>query len=159
MPDLPAQIVLPPMTPDAANATAGWAMGLQQTLTRLWAQLHFVVNGLSKVDTLANRRSTPIFNEAFFTASNTKQTFAGVAGVWENVGPRRGSATILAAATTVAVTLSPAEPDANYRLSLSTNYSHGGLWWTLKATTGWTINAATAAPGGGATVDWTLTRD
>ena len=75
------------------------------------------------------------------------------------VGPRRGSATIAAAGTSVAVTLSPAEADANYRLGLTTNYDNGGIWYTSKAASGFTVNVKTAAPGGGATVDWTLTRD
>ena len=59
----------------------------------------------------------------------------------------------------VAVTLSPAEADTSYRLTLSTNYNAGDLWWTSKATSGFTINTETVAPGGGATVDWLLTRD
>ena len=90
--------------------------------------------------------------------SDTKQLFAGVAGAWENPGPRRGTATILAAATSVAVTLSPAENAATYYLELSANFNNGGLWWTLKATGGFTVNCATAAPGGGGTVDYTLWR-
>ncbi|HAM54126.1 MAG TPA: hypothetical protein DCQ64_01395 [Candidatus Rokubacteria bacterium] len=159
MPNLPSQPILP--GPDAPEGPSlkRWGEGLVATLRRHWVQLTYVVNALSLVDTLANRTSTPGINHIFFTASDTKQTFVGVGGAWENVGPRRGSATLTAGNSSVAVTLSPAEADTSYRLTLSTNYNAGDLWWTSKATSGFTINTETVAPGGGATVDWLLTRD
>lgn len=159
MPSLPRQATFP--GPEQADLPGfkRWGEAIAAALRHQWTQLTYVVNALSLVDTLANRTSTPGINHILFTASDTKQTFVGIAGAWQNVGPRRGSATITAGNTSVSVTLSPAEPNANYRLSLSTNYDHGRMWWTNKAVGGFDVTVITAAPGGGATVDWLLTRD
>ena len=130
-----------------------------QALSSEFDKLIFVVNTLSRVDTLANRSATPALDHIFFYASDTKQSFVGSAGAWENVGPRRGSATIADSGTTVAVTLTPNEPDANYGVYTEVGFDTGGWWITSKATTGFTININTAASGGNGGVRWTLVRD
>ena len=158
MPSLPQHPQLPP-EPGGTTPIERWAASFQRAFQRMWTSALYVLNALCKIDTLANRPTLPDLNEIFFYETNSKALSIGSAGVWEQVGPRRGSATILAAATSVAVTLTPNEPNTSYRISLSTNYDHGRMWWTSKATTGWTVNVATAAPGGGATVDWLVLRD
>lgn len=158
MPNLSQQVILPPRVPPGPVPHT-WVASFYSALVRLWTQLIYVVNALSKVDTLANRPDTPDIDHIFFTASDTGQTFVAIDGEWEPVGPRHGSVAMGAAASTAAVTLSPAEPDTDYRVSLSPSYNAGGLWYTTKATTGFTVNAATAAPGGGGTIDWFLQRD
>lgn len=135
-----------------------WLGGLAITLQRAWGLLTATVNGLCKVDTLANRPGTIYQNELFYIASNTKQLFASVAGAWENVGPRRGSATFAATETTNTVTLSPAEANANYRLVLTGTWD-STLRYGSKAAGSFVITAGTAAPGGGGTVDYLLVRD
>lgn len=135
-----------------------WGDGLVASLRRLLTMMLHTVNALSIVDTLANRTSTPGQNHILFTASNTKETFIGVSGAWQMVGPRRGSVTMTSGATTAAVTLSPATADTSYRLALTPSWNAGSIWYTAKATTGWTVNVTTA-PGSDSTVDWLLTRD
>ena len=103
----------------------------------------YILNALSQADTLANRTALPDIDHILFYASDSKQTFVGTAGAWQNVGPRRGSATISAGSSTVAVTLTPNEPNANYRISLTGSAEIGGLWYTSKAASGFTINMAT----------------
>lgn len=164
MPGLPQQPLLPP-TPTRAEARLdpaklhAWAESFTRAFARLWTTLTYVLNALCKVDTLANRPATPTLDEIFYFADNSKELFVADSGAWQMVGPRRGSATIAASGTSVTVTLSPAEANANYRLGLTTDYDNGGLWYTSKLAGSFVINVKTAAPGGGATVDWSLTRD
>lgn len=158
MPELPNNPLLPQHPAGGAPETKTWTSSFMHTLGRIWAELIFVVNALCKVDTLANRRSTPEMNEGFFAASDTRQLFVGISGTWENLGPRRGTATVAEAATTVAVSLSPAEPDDSYVVNATPEDNLGSVWITSKATSGFTINVSTAAGAGGDTVGWTLWR-
>lgn len=158
MPSLPQQPILASPHGATGPELRAWGDGLVASWRRMWTMLTFTLNALSKVDTLANRTTTPGQNEIFFTTSNTKETFIGVAGAWQMVGPRRGSVTMTSGATTAAVTLSPATADTSYRLSLTPSWNAGAIWYTAKATTGWTVNVGTA-PGADSTVDWSLTRD
>lgn len=159
MPQLP-EVARFPAIPKGADPAGivHWAQALAVTLTQLWRNMVYTYNALFRIDTLANRTTTPDLDESFFAASDTKQLFGGVSGAWENLGPRRARATVVEAATTVAVTLSPAENATTYILSLTPSYDAGRVWYTAKATSGFTINVATAAPVGGGTVDWTLWR-
>lgn len=158
MPALPQQSIL--LSPDGATGPAlvQWGAGLVASLRRVLTMVIHTLNALSITDTLANRTATPGQNHILFTASNTKQLFVGVAGAWENAGPRRGQATVAEAATTSAVTLSPAENLTTYILTFLPSYDAGRIWYTSKATSGFTVNVTTAAPAGGGTVDWTLWR-
>lgn len=159
MPQVPEILLLPPVPDEAKDiALAKWGGELLRAITRMWVEMTYTYNALCRVDTLANRTSTPDLNESFFIASDTQQVFGGVAGAWNNAGPRRARATVTASGTSVAVTLSPAENAATYSLTFAPSYNAGAVWYTAKATTGFTINVATAAPAGGGTVDWTLWR-
>lgn len=84
MPDLPSNPLLPQHPFGGDPTTKTWAAALLRTLTRLWSDIISVVNALSDVDTLANRRSTPDINEIFFTATDTDQLFIGVSGAWRH---------------------------------------------------------------------------
>lgn len=158
MPRLPQQPIL--ASPDGTTGPElrAWGDGLVASIRRLWTMLTYTVNALCRVDTLANRTSTPTINEIFFVASDTLQLFVGVAGAWQNAGPRRARTTIAESATSAAVTFSPAENAATYSLTFAPSYNAGAVWYTAKATSGFTINVSTAAPVGGGTVDWTLWR-
>ena len=158
MPGLPQAPQLPP-EPSGTTPVERWGVSFQRTFRHLWTAAIYVVNAICKTDTLANRPSTPDLDETFYYETNSKALSVGSAGAWEQVGPRRGSATILAAATSVAVTLTPNEPAVTYRVVFGANFNNGGLWLTLRATTGFTINSATAAPGGGGLVDFLILRD
>jgi hypothetical protein len=68
----------------------------------------------------------------------------------------RGTATLAAATTTIAVTFPTAEADANYRIALEAPYN-ATLWVTDKTTTGFTINAS-VAPGSNTVIAWLLWR-
>lgn len=140
------------------TALSEWIVGLGRGLQRAWTTLTATVNGLCKADTLANRAATIYQNELFFIASDTKQLFASVAGAWENVGPRRGSASVGAGLSTATVTLSPAEADANYRVMLTANWGTT-VSYASKLAGSFVINTGTVAPGGGGTVDYLLVRD
>lgn len=158
IPDLP-QVKRPSAQQDVTlSDVQQWSRVLVASLSRLWTNMAYTYNALLRVDTLANRTATPDLDESLFVTSDTNQLFAGVSGAWQNAGPRRGRTTVAEAATTAAVTLSPAENATTYSLSLTPSYNAGAVWYTAKATSGFTINVATAAPAGGGTVDWTLWR-
>lgn len=156
MPDLAQHLQVGAAGPSEDLAT--WSRLLSGSLSRAWTQMVQVLNALSRTDTLANRPATPDLNHSFFTTSDSKQTFIGVAGVWEAVGPRRGSVTIANPATTGAVTLTPNEPNTNYRLSFLADYNSGATFYTAKAAGGFTVNVTTS-PGASGVVDWLLQRD
>jgi len=122
-------------------------------------EIVLIINALSLVDTLASRTPLPHIDHIQYYASDTKQSFIGVAGAWQNMGPRRGSDTIANSATTKAVTLTPNEPDASYGVYVNLGYDNGGVWVTSKATTGFTVNVKTAAAGGNGGFRWILVRD
>lgn len=86
MPNLPTSPVLPQHPGGQYPETQTWVAVYLHTFSRIWSQLVQTLNGLSKVDTLANRTSTPIQNEQYFVASDTYQQYVGIAGVWEAVG-------------------------------------------------------------------------
>lgn len=152
MPALPTT----PTLPDPERDHAGWAALFLRAFQGLWTRLIFTVNALCKVDTLANRTDEPDLDETFFVVSDTKQLFAGVSGAWQNVGPRRGQATITNPDTTATVTLSPAEPDTAYHVELTPNYATT-VFWSGKATGQFVVNVGTA-PGATGLVDWALWR-
>ena len=68
--------------------------------------------------------------------------------------PVFGTATF-AAATTVAVTLAAAEPDAGYHIALVDLPENNTFWVTSQTTLGFTINAASVSS---ATIGWALLR-
>ena len=158
MPSLPSNPMLPQHPQGGTPETKTWSGNFTHTLGRIWSELVFTVNTLCRVDTLANRRTTPQLNESFFAASNTRQLFVGVAGTWENVGPRRALATIANTATSVTVTLTPAEPDTSYLVVATAEDNLGAIWITSKLAGSFVINSAVAAGVGGDTVGWTLWR-
>lgn len=88
MPSLPDHAALP-QPPREDTSASRWIVRFVATFTALWTSLIYVVNGMSQVDTLANRTSEPDLDHALFTASNTGQTFVGVSGVWTPM-PRDG---------------------------------------------------------------------
>ena len=69
-----------------------WILHWNELFGRLWSLLVYTVNAACKVDTLANRTSTPVLNEILFVASDTYQEYVGVAGVWSAVGRVGGTA-------------------------------------------------------------------
>jgi hypothetical protein len=77
----------------------------------------------------------------------------GISGTATASKNLRGYATF-AASTSVAVTFTNAEPDANYYVSLS-GVAQGYCWVTSKATTGFTINCSAS---NSSSVDWHLIR-
>ena len=84
MPALPPNPALP--APPADIPAHGWILRWNDLFSRLWSTLIYTVNAVCKVDTLANRTSTPALNEIIFVASDTYQEYAGIAGVWAAVG-------------------------------------------------------------------------
>lgn len=158
MPSLPQHPQLPP-EPGGTTPIERWGASFQRAFQRMWTSALYVLNALCKADTLANRPTLPDLDEIFYYETNSKALSVGSAGAWQQIGPRRGSATIAAAGTSVAVTLTPNEPATTYRVVFGADFNHGGIWLTLRATTGFTINCATAAPGGGGLVDYLVLRD
>ena len=158
MPDIPRQLSLPRFTGKDVGEVETWGDNLIAAFIRVWTILVQTVNALSQTDTLAVRQSVPDLDHIFFTESDSLVTSVAVAGVWEHVGPRRGNVTINNPATTVAVTLTPNEPDANYRIAPGADYNAGFVWTTVKATTGFTLNVTTS-PGASGVLDFMLMRD
>jgi hypothetical protein len=64
---------------------------------------------------------------------------------------------VTAAASSVAVAFTKAEQDAVYGVVATPDWGTT-TYVTSKATTGFTLNFGTAAPGGGGVVDWTVFR-
>jgi hypothetical protein len=153
MPSLPQQ----PTLPD--HRAKEWPQQLTGALIQTLRPMTRVINLLCQVGTQAQRPAVPDLDEIFYHASDTGETYVGVDGAWQNIGTRRGSASVTAGASTASVTFSVASTTASYRVSLTPDWNAGGMWVTSKATTGFTVNAATVAPGGGGTVDWMLQRD
>lgn len=159
MPQLAQQPILPglPHTNDP-DQLFQWANGFQKAFRRLWTEMLYTLNSLCRVDTLANRTSSPALNETFWITSDTSQLWGGVSGAWTNVGPRRGLASITNGASSVTVSLSPVEPDASYIVTGTATYSTTVYAVEAsKATNQFVLSFGTAA---GATdkVNWVLWR-
>lgn len=95
--------------------------------------------------------------DASADAPTQRRVYAGGAwGVWRRLsGVRSGTATF-SAATTVAVVLSPAEPDTNYKIVLTPAADPvGRLWFASKATGGFTITNSSSTS---IAVDWAVVR-
>lgn len=60
-----------------------------ETLARIWGRQWTsamqIVNAALKIDTAANRPTTPLFDESLYYASDTGVLSVGSAGVWEPV--------------------------------------------------------------------------
>jgi hypothetical protein len=69
----------------------------------------------------------------------------------------RGEAVFGAATTSVAVLFNAPVDDADYHLTLTPTWSTT-CWFSLRATTGFTVHVGTAPGGGGGSVFWTLIR-
>lgn len=92
MPNLPqlAQVPIPAEAGD--QGLRRWASAFTQAFVRLWITLVHTVNALCKVDTAANRLTTPELNETFYFAHDTDRLFVAVSGAWEEVGRLDGVA-------------------------------------------------------------------
>jgi hypothetical protein len=67
---------------------------------------------------------------------------------------QRGTATVAASSTGVAVTIAST---SSYALTVTPLGDPGGRWWVSgKSGTGFTINLQVAAPAGGLSFDWTV---
>lgn len=75
-----------PDAPQEASAAPNWISTFLQMFVRLYTTLAYTLNALCKVDTIANRTSTPALDEIFFVASDTYQLYVGSSGVWVAVG-------------------------------------------------------------------------
>lgn len=150
--------MLPGLEDTSPSGLLKWSESLLAAIRRLWTTLIYTVNALSLVDTLANRTATPGQNHLIFTASDSLQTFVGVAGVWQNAGPRRGTVTVAEAATTATVTLSPAEPNTSYAPILTPQANVGNFWTSSLLAGSFVVNIETAPGVGGAVIGWTLWR-
>ena len=149
-----------PSIPDIEDPKqlAQWVDSFHRTFQRLWTEMMYTLNALCKVDTLANRSATPALDETFFVSSDTSQLWGGVSGAWVNVGPRRGLASITNAASSVTVTLSPAEPNASYIVTATPTYSTTVYAAEAsKATNQFVLSFGTAA-GASDSVNWVLWR-
>jgi hypothetical protein len=91
MPGLPQHPQLPPPPRRGLTPAETWGANFQEAFSRLWTETLYVINALSRVDTLANRSSTPELDEIFFTASDTGQTFIAVSGAWRELGRLSGT--------------------------------------------------------------------
>jgi hypothetical protein len=81
----------------------------------------------------------------------------GIASGGIHANNLRGTVATPASGNTVAVTLSPAEPDASYYIWVEADRNQGSMWVTSKATGGFTINSEAAFTSGG-TINWLLVR-
>lgn len=109
MPAVPQHPQLPP-EPTSTDGLVRWAVSFQRAFQRLWTTTVYVLNALSKVDTLANRTATPDIDETFFIASDTYQQYVGIGGTWAAVG--RVGGTVMGAIPFTEIS-DPAAPAAN----------------------------------------------
>jgi hypothetical protein len=111
MPAIPQQPQLPatatPETPEGR-----WITSFVKSFQQLWFNLTYVLNTMCRVDTAANRSTTPLLNETFFYANDTERLFVGVDGAWEHVGRLNGVADGVMLFTEVADPAAPATDSA-----------------------------------------------
>lgn len=101
MPNLPQNLDFPRAT--ATSKLEDWTQAFHKVLQRQWTQLTQAVNAVWKVDTLANRSSTPLLDEAAFYAKDTGVCYLGVQGNWRVLTGWTGAvASITSSSTLVA---------------------------------------------------------
>lgn len=123
MPDLQQTVNLPAFT-------AGWA-GPFLTAWRLMIQ---TLNALSRVDTTANKPSTPALDHIFFTESDTHRTFVAVDGAWKHIERLDGTAG--GAFNFVELAGDPAAPAANEALLYTRDNGAGKTQLVVRFNTG-----------------------
>jgi len=157
MPSLPQQPQLPatatPETPEGR-----WITSFVKSFQQLYFQLTYVLNTMCRVDTLANRPATPVLNETFFIPSNTSQLYAAVSDAWVNVGPRRGLTAIGNGASSVTITLSPAEANASYIVTATPTYATTVYAVEANKAAGQFVLTFGTAAGASDSVNWVLWR-
>jgi hypothetical protein len=89
MPDLPQSIILPSAEAlDMPPTFHTWARQMISAWGWSWNLMVQTLNGLSKVDTEANRPTNPDLDHVFYTANNGEQrTYVGVDGAWQGIRP------------------------------------------------------------------------
>lgn len=97
---------------------------------------------------------TPLNPDVRITVSAWLRWFTSLVRAVNAAAPVNGSATLVSAAT-VLVTLTTAQPDTNYRVTLTPN-ANETVWVTNKTTAGFTVHSSNATST--ASVDWMLTR-
>jgi hypothetical protein len=122
MPDLPQTISFPP-------ETRAWS----HRFANIWNLMIQTLNALSRVDTAANKPTTPDLDHIFFTASDTDRTYVAVAGVWKEVGRLGGTE---GGATQFIEIADPAAPAANNAVLYAKDNGAGKTQLAVRFNTG-----------------------
>ena len=91
MPDMPPTLTLPNASGAQDPFLTNWASQENTALIAYFRAVVQLVNALSKVDTAANRATTPDFDHILFTESDSNQTYVAINGVWTSLGEQRDS--------------------------------------------------------------------
>ena len=85
MPGLPDPMLQTPLP----REVEAWAQSFAPALIRHLRQMTYVLNGLSRTETLASRPAAPDFDHALYTADDTGEAFVGVGGAWQALNTLR----------------------------------------------------------------------
>ena len=124
-----------PQSFDAPHGTLT-AESLARILGRQWTVIAQVLNATLKIDTAANRSSTPFVDESLFYASDTGILSIGVDGVWQLLSGVTGTVTtttttpytILATDETILIDATA----GNKTVTVSQGTSYKGRIWSVK---------------------------
>jgi len=121
MPNVPSFLDFPRL--EHIGNLEKWTQAFHKVLQRQWTQAIQALNAVWKVDTIANRASTPLLDEAAFYAKDTGVCYLGIQGNWRVLTGWSGklvsitsSSTIVADVGTILVSAS----GGNVTVSLST---------------------------------------
>lgn len=108
MPNLPQSFDYPrQLSTEEAKTPDGlwkWLQSYHKIIQRQWTAMVQVLNAVWKVDTAANRPTTPFLDEIAFYTSDTGVVYLGVQGVWRTINGWTGSTTSIAASDTMGST-------------------------------------------------------
>jgi len=160
VPDIPQHISLPNLNEATLPIIEQWGNSLTQQLIRVWTSVVQTLNALSRVDTAANKLTTPLLDHVFFTESDTGITYIAVAGAWQVVTGNSGTLRTTAITTTTMATDSIILADATsgaLTIDLLTAVGRTGRVYGVKKIDA-SANAVTVDPAGGETIDGATTK-
>lgn len=149
IPNLP-QSLDTPRQPLEQDTQISWLEGFYRMLQQQWTRMVQVLNAVWKIDTAANKPTTPLLDEAAFYESDTGRVFLASAGLWVLLNGFTGQTVTVNAGytmTTASVVLANATSGALV-VTLNQGTTYQGRIRVVKKTDA-TGNAVTISPSSG----------
>lgn len=121
MPNIPQNLDFPRVT--ATAKLEEWTQAFHKVLQRQWTMMAQALNAVWKVDTLVNRSSVPLLDEAAFYARDEGVTYLGVQGAWRVLTGWSGTVASITSSSTIVADIGTVLVNAtsgNVTVSLST---------------------------------------